>query len=216
MRLQENHFTVNMDESMRFQCRSLLAAACLSFSLFTTPGYAALESRLNGNAVYDTDLNVTWATKASNYNTWFALESWIAGLTIAGVSGWRLPSTDTSCSQFNCTGSEMGHLFYNELAGVAGDNLATTHNANYSLFSNLASGSFWTDATYAPNTADAWYFSTSNGIQAHDHKDFNAYGLAVRSGDVAATIPEPEAHAMMLAGLGLLGFFARRRKQQAA
>ena len=32
----------------------------------------------------------------------------------------------------------------------------------------------------------------------------------------AATVPEPETYAMMLAGLGLLGFAARRRKQKTA
>jgi len=31
----------------------------------------------------------------------------------------------------------------------------------------------------------------------------------------AAPIPEPEAYAMLLAGLGLLGFMARRRKESA-
>jgi hypothetical protein len=30
---------------------------------------------------------------------------------------------------------------------------------------------------------------------------------------VAAPIPEPETYALMLAGLGLVGFMARRRKQ---
>lgn len=32
----------------------------------------------------------------------------------------------------------------------------------------------------------------------------------------AAPVPEPESYAMLLAGLGLLGSIARRRKQQAA
>jgi len=31
-----------------------------------------------------------------------------------------------------------------------------------------------------------------------------------------APVPEPETYAMILAGLGLLGFFARRREQNAA
>ncbi|WP_374565418.1 PEP-CTERM sorting domain-containing protein, partial [Nitrosomonas sp.] len=30
-----------------------------------------------------------------------------------------------------------------------------------------------------------------------------------------SAVPEPEAYAMMLAGIGLLGFFARNRKQAA-
>jgi len=43
-----------------------------------------------------------------------------------------------------------------------------------------------------------------------------AAGLALDNVSVAAAVPEPEIYAMLLAGLGLLGFAARRRKQQAA
>ena len=34
--------------------------------------------------------------------------------------------------------------------------------------------------------------------------------------DFATAVPEPETYAMLLAGLGLMGVVARRRKQQAA
>jgi hypothetical protein len=37
--------------------------------------------------------------------------------------------------------------------------------------------------------------------------------LAVRDGDVLASVPEPETYAMMLAGLCALGAAARRCKQ---
>ena len=35
-------------------------------------------------------------------------------------------------------------------------------------------------------------------------------------GFIAANVPEPESYAMLLAGLGLMGFVVRRRKQHAA
>ena len=38
---------------------------------------------------------------------------------------------------------------------------------------------------------------------------------AVRDGNSTPPIPEPETYAMLLAGLGLIGFAARRRKQKA-
>jgi len=41
-------------------------------------------------------------------------------------------------------------------------------------------------------------------------------GIFVTSDIIRDSIPEPETYAMLLAGLGLLGFVARRRKQQAA
>lgn len=46
--------------------------------------------------------------------------------------------------------------------------------------------------------------------------DFLVTGITLNANLVAAPVPEPETYAMMLAGLGLLGFVARRRKQQAA
>ncbi len=42
------------------------------------------------------------------------------------------------------------------------------------------------------------------------------YGVSVNFNSTTAPIPEPETYAMMLAGLGLMGFVARRRKQKDA
>lgn len=46
------------------------------------------------------------------------------------------------------------------------------------------------------------------GGYLYDHLNINVLTTAV-----AAPVPEPEAYALMLAGLGLVGFMARRRKQ---
>lgn len=64
---------------------------------------AALLSRLGSQAVYDTDLNVTWLTNANlaagsngGQMTWATAKSWISGMNAAnylGFNDWRLPST---------------------------------------------------------------------------------------------------------------------------
>ncbi len=101
---------------------------------------ADLVSRLGGQAVYDTDLNITWLANAnagagSSFDdagpndtsidgrmSWNNAISWANSLTVGGFSDWRLPKTavpDSSCSNsglgaatgLGCTGSEMGHLF---------------------------------------------------------------------------------------------------------
>jgi hypothetical protein len=53
---------------------------------------------------------------------------------------------------------------------------------------------------------------TANGLGS-GRSDFASTGF---SGGTLAAVPEPETYAMLLAGLGLLGFMARRRKNLAA
>ena len=59
----------------------------------------------------------------------------------------------------------------------------------------------------------------ATGLTAADvgHVSFQ-YGTALTEPNITTMIPEPETYAMLLAGLGLLGWHARRRKnkQQAA
>jgi hypothetical protein len=69
--------------------------------------------------------------------------------------------------------------------------------APFSITSGFISGS---------NTLD---FIVNNGAESP-----NPTSLRVEMN--AAAIPEPETYAMMLAGLGLMGFIARRRKQNGA
>jgi hypothetical protein len=50
--------------------------------------------------------------------------------------------------------------------------------------------------------------SNASGGMEVDHLQYGA--------GAAAAVPEPETYAMLLAGLGLLGFAARRRQHQRA
>ena len=99
------------------------AGATLIGRLPTTPGST------NYQAYYDPSANLTWLADAnagagSTFDngssstdgamTWGNATNWAANLNVGGIGGWRLANTDTSCSTlYNCTGSEMGNLFYN-------------------------------------------------------------------------------------------------------
>lgn len=123
------------------QCKHLFrtpaagAAAAVTL-LLTGPAVAALQDRdLDGDTVvdafYDTDLNITWLRNA-NVNgpmTWENAVAWAAGFSFGAYSDWRLPTTaDAPCSGPNCTGSEMGHLWYVELGNVNLVNVGSTVN----------------------------------------------------------------------------------------
>lgn len=180
------------------------------------PTQAALLGRdLNGSidsfeAYYDTDLNITWLANDANYTMyWYYARDWATNLSIFDAvnnityDNWRLPISDT-CGGYNCTGSEMGHLFYVELGGVAG-----TPVPNPGMFTSLL-GLYWSGSEA---NAAAWYFDFDTGGQNNVGGNLNLAALAVSDGDVGiAAVPEPETLALMLAGLGLIGLVATRRR----
>lgn len=216
---------------------TFIASILITASLVTGSAYAALESRLGGQAVYDTDLNITWLANANLAATntfgvvgirdgvsfapgqmqWNTAQSWIAamnGANYLGFNDWRQPGTlqpDASCTAntgasygYNCTGSEMGHLFYSE-------GLNNPNSSNYGLFSNVQV-TYSSGTTYALDPNFAWSFGMGDGYQITSHKPNYDWVWAVRPGDVAA-VPEADTWAMLLAGLGLVGVATRRRRE---
>lgn len=189
------------------------------------------------NAFYDTALGITWLRDA-NVNgamDWATANSWANNLTVGGVSGWRLPTmadpAATACNDWsyggaNCgsnpptSSSEMASLFFSTLGNKAYYDTNGNAQAGYGLtnvgnFQNMQSYGYWFGTEYAPTMIDAWYFYPDAGRQGHTGPTSMFYGMAVRTGDVAA-VPEPETYAMLLAGLGLIGAVARRHRSSNA
>jgi hypothetical protein len=160
---------------------------------------AALESRLDGLAVYDTDLNITWLANANlaATNTFgvsgissnggmqgYTAQSWIGAMNAAnylGYNNWMLPiapQTDVSCSEqysfgisggIGCTGSQMGHLYYSEFGGTPGQ--AISPHGDYSPFYNIQ---FTYNNSNNPNDR-LFYWTTLDPTIAY-MSDFTMFG----------------------------------------
>ena len=149
-----------------------------------------------------------------------------AGLNVGGFTDWRLPTTlqlDATCSNSNdagspygvqsyaygCTGSELGHLFYQEIAAAEGSSILTGKTMELDKFTTIQDYIYWSGTEYAPLPVKAWYFYTSSGYQGINPKDSNLYAWAVRSGDV---VPEPGIIGLL--GIGALAWAGTRQKRR--
>ena len=181
---------------MKFYPRWAVTAIFVAALGVSSVANAALVDR-GGGLIYDQDLNITWLANANvngvmtwnNAMTWASNFSYYDSVRNVTYTDWRLPTSDT-CGGYNCTGSEMGHLFYNELGGVKDSSIVATHNANYSLFSDFQKGDYWSGTEYALDANTAWNFSFNYGDQGRSGKGGGLYGLAVRSGQISA-VPVP-------------------------
>jgi len=201
----------------------LLGAVCASlFSFVSIPSHAALVDN-GGGLIYDTVLDITWAQPDAR-RSFDDANTWAAGLTLGGVSGWRLPyisvaagagpftGTPVNCSTASeaaCRDNELGYMFYQNLSGTLFSSILTSGDPDLALFPTLQSSNYWSGTEYGSD--DAWLFFFSGGVQGRDGQGLNRYSWAVHAGNVSA-VPVPAAVWLFGSGLiGLLGVAKRRR-----
>lgn len=209
-----------MATKQNFRAMAVLFTAVLCISVFAgSAARAQLTATAGGQAVYDSGKNVTWLANANlatiqtfgvttinpdgsmDYTT---AQNWIAamnGSAYLGSSQWAMPTTaipDNSCSQspktssfgYECTGSQLGDLYYNKLGGIKGSTIDLTHNSDFSLFTNFQPYLYWSGTTWTKVANSAFSFSFGNGFQGTNVFVNAMYVIAVAPGKVLnATLP---------------------------
>jgi hypothetical protein len=201
----------------------LLGAMCASIiSFISIPSHAALVDN-SGGLIHDTVLDITWA-QPDTVRTWDDANAWAAGLTLGGVSGWRLPyisvaagagpftGSPVDCStatELACRDNELGYMFYQNLSGTLNQSILTSGDPDLALFPTLQSSNYWSDTEFG--SFYAWFFGFSFGGQGIGSHDSGLYSWAVHAGNVGA-VPVPAAVWLFGSGLiGLLGLVRRKR-----
>ncbi len=169
----------------------------------TTDFNASLVNPANytGGGVVNGSVPGSWASPPDDTSNYFSVgpSTVTPGtVTLSGLASYfgyygGSPDTFNSVSFFN-GGSLVGSFDGTALAafaGVAADGNQTV--GNFWNFTANNAGDYFNSVVFA---------SVSNAFETDNH--------------AVLAVPEPETYAMMLAGLGLIGFSARRRKNNVA
>ena len=220
---------------MKKKITGTLCAGVLLLGIISSAN-AALLSRLSGQAIYDSDQDITWLANAnlSATNTfgvsgvaarmeWDMTNEWVAAMNADGGTGylgyndWFIPTViqpDNNCSSTYVPeqgGDTVGHNCSGSPMGhlYYVDGITTDMPG---LFSNLKTDYFYGNE-WSHSSDYVWTFGFSgSGYQGVGWKLFPYHVMVARPGDVPlTTVPIPPAVWLFGSGLvGLIGTAGRK------
>jgi hypothetical protein len=192
-------------------CKSMLAAFA-SLALLGTSHAQIFDAPVASNAqISFGSLFWAWASPVAADGS-FGAGSEVVINAARASEGWRLP---TAAEMLGAPGAT---LFQFIGANVPFGGIDPVSGSRFDFGSSLLTGAAACAATYFSNMFSQCNWGNAPGSGGslvvpwwgQAEAPIFAESLVVR------VIPEPEIYAMLAAGLGLMGFVARRRKQQLA
>jgi len=167
--------------------KSLAAAAAMV--ALTGAAQAALVS-LGDGTVRDTNTNLIWLEdwNLNGRANWATQNNWAETLSFANSNDWRLPEISEYLALFTA---------YLDLTQVT-------------AFTNVQPDGYWSGTEFTPGF-NAWVFLPVFRGEFVDFQFSQLFAVAVRPGNVAASVPEPQTLALALLALGAMVVARRRR-----
>jgi hypothetical protein len=173
------------------------------------PGYGALKWSPNFSVVeaanYNTRNNVTGAALGNGIAHGLQSGSYVAVNGGAATVSFEALTAD---GLFNFNSAYMGAAWYNGLTVAV-----TGYRDGAQIYSTTTGPLGYASAlqTFNWTNVDKVTFASLDTGTVIDNQSTYNHAFVMDNLDVAA-VPEPESYALMLAGLGLMGAVARRRK----
>jgi fibronectin-binding autotransporter adhesin len=156
-------------------------------------------------------------------------------MNLVGVNGTTFASTTLAFTQLTATGEEfkpdglidgVTNFYVSTPLGVPGPLVGSQTTWLTSLCPACGPANHWQGVTFSGLAAGDYQFTyvpIANPSLEWDPYNPSLNGVFTLTGEVVnpeeppvGAIPEPETYALMLAGLGMVAFVARRRKREAA
>ena len=124
-----------------------------------------------------------------------------------------IPDADEFWQHKNLAGTPAGSCLQELARGTTLDNTGWTANTEYTFTFNFGPNDLEVSSMVSRSST-----SRASSVSRLAFYNFSQANVTYSAFEVVEgpfpAVPEPETYAMMLAGLGLLGFIARRRKQR--